>query len=72
MPCVATDPPEVQVERSVVYTGQGFGAELACVVFAEPEAEVSGDPVTRRGEALTDPGYMSRKNESFEQVAAAG
>ena len=38
---VLADPPEVEVARSVVYTGVGFGAELVCVVFAQPEAEVS-------------------------------
>ncbi|XP_043232369.1 protein amalgam-like isoform X1 [Amphibalanus amphitrite] len=46
-------PPEVEVAKSVVYTGEGFGAELVCVVFAQPEAEVRWE---REG-ALLEPSH---------------
>ncbi|KAF0305307.1 Lachesin [Amphibalanus amphitrite] len=31
-------PPEVEVEKSVVYSGEGFKAKLICFVFADPPA----------------------------------
>ncbi|XP_043235751.1 lachesin-like isoform X2 [Amphibalanus amphitrite] len=33
-------PPEVEVEHSVVHSGQGYKAQLVCFVFADPQAEV--------------------------------
>ncbi|XP_043235752.1 protein amalgam-like [Amphibalanus amphitrite] len=33
-------PPEVEVEKSVVYSGEGFKAKLICFVFADPPATV--------------------------------
>jgi len=33
-------PPEVEVERSTVYTGEGYGVKLICFVYADPPAEV--------------------------------
>ncbi|XP_073987236.1 protein amalgam isoform X2 [Rhodnius prolixus] len=33
-------PPEIEVEKSWVHTGEGNEAQLVCIVFAEPPAEV--------------------------------
>ena len=38
--CFTSDPPEIEVEKSVVYSGEGFAAKLVCFVFADPPAEV--------------------------------
>ena len=40
--CVVSpaDPPEVEVERSTVYTGEGYSVTLICFVYADPPAEV--------------------------------
>ncbi|XP_043245909.1 protein amalgam-like [Amphibalanus amphitrite] len=42
-------PPEVEVERSTIFTGEGFTAQLVCLVHADPPAEVtwtrSGSPI---------------------------
>jgi len=35
------DPPEIEVERSWVHSGEGYEAQLVCVVYAEPPGEVS-------------------------------
>lgn len=35
------DPPEINVERSWVHSGEGYNAELACVVYGDPQPEVS-------------------------------
>lgn len=36
-----SDPPEIEVERSWVHSGEGYEAQLVCIVHAEPQAEVS-------------------------------
>lgn len=36
-----TDQPEVEVERSWVHSGEGFEAQLVCIVHADPPADVS-------------------------------
>ncbi|KAL0273991.1 UNVERIFIED_CONTAM: hypothetical protein PYX00_006538 [Menopon gallinae] len=33
-------PPEIEVERSWVHSGEGFEAQLVCIVHAEPQADV--------------------------------
>ncbi|XP_075214142.1 lachesin-like [Lycorma delicatula] len=33
-------PPEIEVERSWVHSGEGYEAQLVCIVHAEPQAEV--------------------------------
>lgn len=35
------DAPEIEVERGWVHSGEGNEAQLACIVHAEPPAEVS-------------------------------
>lgn len=35
-----SDPPEIEVEKDWVHTGEGREAELVCIVHAEPPAEV--------------------------------
>ena len=35
------DPPEVEVERSTVYTGEGHSVVLVCIVYSDPPAKVS-------------------------------
>lgn len=35
-----SDPPEIDVERSWVHSGEGYEAQLVCIVHAEPQAEV--------------------------------
>jgi hypothetical protein len=41
-PCLyVSDPPEIEVERSWVHSGEGYEAQLVCIVHAEPPAEVS-------------------------------
>jgi hypothetical protein len=37
----AADPPEIEVERNWVHSGEGYEAQLVCIVHAEPPAEVS-------------------------------
>jgi hypothetical protein len=36
-----SDPPEIEVERSWVHTGEGYEAQLVCIVHGEPAPEVS-------------------------------
>lgn len=36
-----SDPPEIEVERGWVHSGEGYEAQLVCIVHAEPPAEVS-------------------------------
>ena len=36
-----SDPPEIEVERSWVHSGEGFEAQLVCIVHADPSADVS-------------------------------
>lgn len=39
--CVlVTDPPEISVEREVVYSGEGHEAQLVCIVHGENQPEV--------------------------------
>jgi hypothetical protein len=38
---IFTDPPEIEVERSWVHSGEGFEAQLVCIVHADPPAVVS-------------------------------
>lgn len=40
----AADPPEIEVERNWVHSGEGYEAQLVCIVHAEPPAEVSATP----------------------------
>ena len=35
------DPPEIEVERSWVHSGEGYEAQLVCIVHGEPAPEVS-------------------------------
>jgi neuronal growth regulator 1 len=35
------DPPEIEVERSWVHSGEGYEAQLVCIVHADPPAAVS-------------------------------
>ena len=37
----STDSPEVEVERSTIYTGDGYQVKMVCFVFADPPAEVT-------------------------------
>lgn len=39
--CVFADPPEIEVERSWVHSGEGYQAQLVCIVHGEPPPEVS-------------------------------
>jgi hypothetical protein len=39
------DAPEIEVERGWVHSGEGNEAQLACIVHAEPSAEVSTPPI---------------------------
>lgn len=41
MICFVPDPPEIEVEKSWVHSGEGYEALLVCIVHAEPLAEVS-------------------------------
>jgi len=34
-------PPEIEVERSWVHSGEGYEAQLVCIVHGEPPPEVS-------------------------------
>jgi hypothetical protein len=36
-----SDLPEIEVERSWVHSGEGYEAQLVCIVHAEPHADVS-------------------------------
>jgi len=39
--CVTrTDPPDIQVEKSWIHSGEGFEAKLVCIVYADPVATV--------------------------------
>lgn len=38
---ILSDPPEIGVERSWIHSGEGYEAELACTVHADPPATVS-------------------------------
>jgi len=40
-PFCCADAPEIEVERGWVHSGEGNEAQLACIVHAEPPAEVS-------------------------------
>jgi hypothetical protein len=35
------DPPEIEVERSWVHSGEGYEAQLVCIVHGEPAPNVS-------------------------------
>jgi neuronal growth regulator 1 len=35
-----SDPPEIEVERSWVHSGEGYEAQLVCIVHADPPAQV--------------------------------
>lgn len=35
------DPPEIDVERSWVHSGEGYEAQLVCIVYGEPVPNVS-------------------------------
>lgn len=37
---VVPDPPEIEVERSWVHSGEGYEAQLVCIVHGEPAPEV--------------------------------
>jgi len=37
------DPPEIEVERSWIHSGEGYEAELACIVHSDPPASVSAN-----------------------------
>nr|CAD7424177.1 unnamed protein product [Timema monikensis] len=41
------NPPEIEVERSWVHSGEGYEAQLACIVHAEPPADVSFNTLVR-------------------------
>lgn len=34
------DPPEIVVERQIVYSGEGQEAQLVCIVYGEAQPEV--------------------------------
>lgn len=36
-----SDPPEIEVERSWVHSGEGYEAQLVCIVHGEPAPNVS-------------------------------
>lgn len=36
-----TDPPEISVEKSWIHSGEGFEAQLVCIVHADPQPTVS-------------------------------
>lgn len=36
-----SDPPEIEVEKSWVHSGEGYRAELVCLVHGEPDPTVS-------------------------------
>lgn len=40
--CVSmrVDPPDIQVEKSWIHSGEGFEAKLVCIVYADPVATV--------------------------------
>ena len=38
---VLVDPPEIDVERNWIHSGEGFEAQLVCIVHGEPLPEVS-------------------------------
>lgn len=35
-----SDPPEIEVERSWVHSGEGYEAQLVCIVHGEPPPDV--------------------------------
>nr|CAD7400662.1 unnamed protein product [Timema cristinae] len=39
------DPPEIEVERSWVHSGEGYEAQLVCIVHGEPAPEEKPPPV---------------------------
>lgn len=39
--CLFADPPEIEVERGWVHSGEGYEAQLVCIVHAEPSPDVS-------------------------------
>lgn len=43
-----SDPPEIEVERSWVHSGEGYEAQLVCIVHGEPAPNVSHDILIRR------------------------
>lgn len=43
-----SDPPEIEVERSWVHSGEGYEAQLVCIVHGEPAPNVSHGIVIRR------------------------
>ncbi|XP_037086665.1 lachesin-like [Pollicipes pollicipes] len=53
-------PPEVEVEKSVVYSGEGFEAQLVCFVFADPPAEVGW---AREGGSLDPSRHLSSERQ---------
>lgn len=36
-----SDPPEIEVERSWIHSGEGYEAQLVCIVHGEPSPNVS-------------------------------
>lgn len=39
-PPLFTVPPEIELERAWVHSGEGYEAQLVCIVDAQPTAEV--------------------------------
>jgi len=35
------DPPEISVEKSWIHSGEGYEAQLVCIVHADPQPTVS-------------------------------
>ena len=36
-----SDPPDIAVEKSWIHSGEGFEAQLVCIVHADPQPSVS-------------------------------
>ncbi|XP_037072407.1 lachesin-like [Pollicipes pollicipes] len=69
-------PPEVEVERSTVYTGEGYAVKLACFVYADPPAKVvwarDGSPLDAARHVPSDDVAMGTRHTLTDPPRAPG
>nr|CAD7585627.1 unnamed protein product [Timema genevievae] len=56
---VETNPPEIEVERSWVHSGEGYEAQLVCIVHGEPAPEGEGGKHSFKLDCSSDPDLIA-------------
>ncbi|KAJ8871003.1 hypothetical protein PR048_027306 [Dryococelus australis] len=65
------DQPEIEVERSWIHSGEGYEAQLACIVHAEPAADDKIDvkQVYTEADFVTGSQFMRHALDDSEPIA---